>query len=123
MILTDTLNQPKALAIYTVLGIIFGIFLMLNVFTCKYLIKSPYYRHISQTLYVFIYGLVFFAVTYTCFDYDLKIYHLLISAFFTALTSLILYLPIKRHDKTIATKCNAFRLKVSQSKAIQRFKK
>ncbi len=48
MILTDTLNQPLALAIYATLGIIFGIIYMLNSFICAYLIKSALYTRIAN---------------------------------------------------------------------------
>lgn len=123
MILSDTLNQPLALAVYALLGAIFGIIFMLNAFVCAYLIKSVIYRHVSQTVYAFIYGLSFFFVTYSYFNYDLKIYHILISAFFTVLTSIALYLPIRKHNSVLLTKCNAFRTKISQSKIIKRFKK
>ena len=123
MILTDTLNQPKALAIYALLGVIFGILYTLNYFTCAFMIKSKVYRHISQVLYVALYSLTFFAVTYAYFDYDLKIYHLLICLFFTTLTFTLLYLPIRKHSIVITDKCNALKSKVSSSKLVKRFKK
>lgn len=123
MILSDTLNQPLALAIYAILGIIFGIIFMLNAFICAYLIKSALYRHISQTLYAFLYGIAFFLITYSYFNYDLKIYHILICSFFTILMSIALYLPIKKHHKLLLTRCNAFKTKVAQSKIVKRFKK
>lgn len=123
MMLSDTANQPLALAIYAILGAIFGIIYALNAFACAYLIKSALYRHISQSVYVLLYGLSFFLTTYAYFDYDLKIYHVLICLFFTALTSSLLYLPIKKHNKAIATKCNALKLRIAQSKIVKKFKK
>ena len=123
MILSDTLNQPLALAIYALFGSILGIIYMLNYFTCAFLIKSPLYRHISQSLYVITYGLAFFCVTFAYFDYDLKIYHLIISTIFTALVSIALYAPIRKRHSIITTKCDAFKSKVSQSRLIKRFKK
>ncbi len=123
MILSDTLNQPKALAIYALLGAIFGILYMLNLFTCAYLIKSKVYRHISQVLYVLLYGLTCFLVTYAFFDYDLKIYHILICLFMTTLIAIMIYLPIKKRDSVITEKCDVLRTRVSQSKLVKRFKK
>ena len=123
MILTDTLNQPLALAIYATLGIIFGIIYMLNSFICAYLINSALYRHVSQTLYAILYGLTFFLITFLYFDYDLKIYHILICSVFTFLTSIALYLPMKKRHQLLQTKCNAFKTKVAQSKIVKRFKK
>ena len=123
MILTDTLNQPKALAIYALLGVIFGILHLFNNFVCAYIIKTPIFRHISQVLYVLLYGLTFFLVTYAYFDYDLKIYHVLISLLFTTLTAIALYLPIRKHNATLTQRCNAFRMRISQSKLAKRFKK
>ena len=123
MILSDTVNQPKVLAIYSILGIVFGILHVLNAFTCAYLVKNPFYRHVSQVIYVLIYGITFFLVTYLYFDYDLKIYHVLICIISTILTSMALYLPIRKRNKTIDKKCNALRLRISQSKLVKKFKK
>ena len=123
MILSDTLNQPLALGIYALIGVLFGIIFMLNAFACAYLIKSALYRHISQTIYAFIYGLVFFLVTLSYFNYDLKIYHVLICLFFTTLTSIALYLPMKKYNSIFLTKGNAVRTKIAQSKIVKRFKK
>ena len=123
MILTDALNQPKALAIYAILGVIFGILYLINYFACAYLIKSRIYRHVSQALYVLLYGIIFFAVTYSFFDYALKIYHVAISLFFTSLIAIALYLPIRKRNSALTEKCNAFRTKISQSKLAKRFKK
>ena len=123
MILSDTLNQPQALAVYAILGVTFGIIYMLNAFLCSFLIKSPVYRHASQCLFVILYGITFFGITFTRFHYDLKIYHLVICAFFTVLTSLALYLPIRKHRSSITTKCDAFKAKIEQSKLVKKFKK
>lgn len=123
MILSDTLNQPLALAIYATLGTIFGIIFMLNAFACAYLIKSQIYRHVSQCIYALLYGFTFFLVTLLYFDYDLKIYHILICLFFTTLTSTLLYLPIRKHNSLLLTKGNAIRSKIAQSKIIKKFKK
>ena len=123
MILTDTLNQPKALAIYAILGIVFGILHVANNFVCSFLIKSQVFRHISQALYALLYGLTFFLVTYAYFDYDLKIYHVLISLFFTTLTAIALYLPIRKHYATLTERCNVLRTRMSQSKLAAKFKK
>ena len=123
MILTDTLNQPKALAIYAILGATFGVLHAINNFTCAYLIKNAIYRHVSQSLYAIVYGLSVFCATYVCFDYSLKVYHVLISLFFTALTSIVLYLPVKKHSEAITQKCNVFRTKIAQSKFVTGFKK
>ena len=123
MILSDKLNQPLALAVYALFGVVFGIIYMLNYFICAFLIKNPLYRHISQCLYVFLYGLTFFGVTLKHFDYDLKIYHLIICVFLTALVSAVLYLPIKKRHNLIMNKCDAFKSKISQSGLVKRFKK
>ena len=123
MILTDTINQPKALLIYAILGVTLGILYMLNYFTCAYLIKSQIYRHTTQALYVFVYGIAFFCVTYVYFDYDLKIYHALISLFFTILVAMLLYLPILKHKDALTEKCDNARTKVLQSKLAKRVKK
>lgn len=123
MILTDTLNQPKALAIYALMGIIFGVLHVLNNFVCTYIIKTPIFRHISQVLYVSLYGLTFFFVTYAYFDYDLKIYHVLICLLFTALAAIALYMPIRKHNDVLTQRCNAFRMRISQSKLAKKFKK
>lgn len=123
MILSDTANQPKALAIYSILGIIFGIIYILNAFTCAYLIKNPFYRHVSQVFYVLLYSFTFFIITFVYFEYDLKIYHVVISLFFTALISIAIYLPIRKHSAIITDKCNSLRLRVSQSKLVKKFKK
>ena len=123
MILSDTANQPLALAIYALMGAIMGIIYTLNSFTCSFLVKNPLYRHISQSLYVILYGLTFFAVTFAYFDYDLKIYHILICAIFTVLTSIVLYLPIKKRYSLIMAKCNVLKCKLAQSRIVKRFKK
>ena len=123
MILSDTLNQPLALAIYALLGVIFGVIFTLNSFICAFLIKNQLYRHVSQSLYVILYGLALFAVTYSYFDYDLKIYHVVICALFTVLISIVLYLPIKKRHALISTKCDAFKAKLSKSRFVKRFKK
>ncbi|MDE7190984.1 MAG: hypothetical protein K2O35_00700 [Clostridia bacterium] len=123
MILSDTLNQPLALAIYAALGTIFGIIFILNAFACAYLIRNPIYRHVSQCIYTLLYGFTFFLVTLSYFDYDLKIYHILICLFFTTLTSTLLYLPIRKHNSSLLTKGNAIRSKIAQSKIIKKFKK
>lgn len=123
MILSDTLNQPLALAIYMLLGAIFGIIYMLNAFLCSFIIKNNIYRHISQSLYALLYGLTFFLVTLSKFSYNLKIYHILICVFFTVLTSLALFLPIKKHRDRIMTRCDALRSRVAQSKLARKFKK
>lgn len=123
MILSDTLNQPRALIIYAFFGIMLGLLYTFNALICSFLIKKQIYRHISQCLYVLLYGATFFLVTYAQFDYDLKIYHLIICVFFTVLTSLALYLPIKKHQSAIMAKCNAFKIKIAQSKLIKKFKK
>ena len=123
MILSDTLKQPLALAIYASFGIIFGLVYSVNALACSFLIKKAIYRHISQCLYVLLYGIVFFAITLTQFNYDLKIYHFIISAFFTILTSLTLYLPIRKHQSSIKAKCDALKIKIAQSKIVKRFKK
>ena len=123
MILSDTLNQPRALAIFALFGVIFGIIFMLNAFLCSYLIKNAIYRHASQCLYVFSYGLAFFFIALAYFDYDLKFYHLLICIFFTIITSIALYLPIRRHRNGIMTKCDALKIRIAQSKLVKRFKK
>ena len=123
MILSDTLNQPKALAIYALLGVMFGLIYTLNAFSCAFLIKSPLYRHISQSLYVILYGITFFGVTFAYFHYNLKIYHLVICTFFTALTSLALYMPIRKHRSSIVTRCDAFKNRIEQSKLVKKFKK
>ena len=123
MILSDTLNQPKALAIYAILGVIFGFIYALNYFACAYIIKSPIFRHVSQTLYVVAYGAAFFLTTYAYFDYDLKIYHALICLFFTTLAAIALYLLIRKHNTTLTVRCNALRTRISQSKLAKKFKK
>lgn len=123
MILSDTLNQPLALAIYALLGIVFGIFFMLNAFACTYLIKSAIYRHVSQCIFVLLYGATFFLITLARFNYSLKMYHILICLFFTALTSILIYLPIRKHNSVLLTKCDALRTKIAQSKVVKRFKK
>ena len=123
MILSDTLNQPFALAIYAIIGIIFGIMYSANNFACSFLIKSKIFRHITQVGYVLLYSISYFAVTYKYFDYEIKIYQLIISMTFTVGTSLLLYLPIKRHRKVITDKCDAFADKVQHSKLARKFKK
>ena len=123
MILSDTLNQPLALAIYALLGVILGIIYMLNYFVCAFLVKNPIYRHISQSLYVILYGLAFFGITFSYFDYDLKIYHFIISVLLTVFTSIVIYVPIKKHHSIIMAKSDAFKGKMSQSKLVKRFKK
>ena len=123
MILSDTLNQPQALAIYALLGVIFGIIYSVNAFVCSFVIKNPLYRHLSQSIYVVLYGITFFSVTFTHFQYDLKIYHLIICLFITVLTSVALYLPIRKRRSSIATKCDAIKVKVGQSKLIKKFKR
>ena len=123
MILSDTLNQPQALAIFALLGVIFGVIYTLNAFLCSFLIKNPLYRHISQSLYVILYGMTFFGVTLKHFQYDLRIYHIIICIFFTVLTSFALYLPIRKRRSLIMTKCDAFKTRIEQSKLIKKFKK
>ncbi len=123
MILSDTLNQPLALAIYTSFGIIFGLIYSVNALACAFFVKKAIYRHISQCLYVLLYGAVFFVITFTQFNYDLKIYHFIISAFFTALTSLALYLLTRKHQRSINAKCDAIKIKIAQSKIVKKFKK
>ena len=123
MILSDTLTQPKALAIYALLGAIFGTLYALNYFTCAYLIKNRIYRHTSQVLYALIYGLSFFFTTYIFFDYDLKIYHILICLLLTAIVSTLLYLPIRKHNDALTARCDKLRTKILQSKLVSKFKK
>ena len=123
MILSDTLNQPLALAIYALLGIIFGIIYTLNFFVCAFMIKNSVYRHISQGLYVVLYGVAIFLVTFIHFSYDLKVYHLIICSLFSVLVSTALYLPIKKHRSVIMTKCDTFKRKLAQSRLVKRFKK
>ena len=91
MILSDSLNQPLALAVYAIMGTVLGVVYTINSFTCAFLFKNALYRHVSQGLYVILYGVIFFFVTFTYFDYDLKIYQLIISTFFTVLVSIALY--------------------------------
>ena len=123
MIINDTLNQPLALAIYAILGVIFGIIYAANYFACTFILKSKIYRHLSQVIYVIAYAIIFFAVTYKYFDFALKLYQLAICIIITIGTSAALYLPVKKKKRTISDKCNIIISKVQQSKAVKRFKK
>ena len=123
MILTDSLTQPLALAIYALLGLIMGVLYTLNYVACAFILKGKLYRHLSQSLFVILYGLAFFCVTLMRFDYDLKIYHLLISIITTTITSTLLYLPIRSHHSLITAKFDAVKGKLSQSKLVKRIKK
>lgn len=123
MILSQSLTQPYALLIFSLLGLIFGIIYMLNWFLCAFLIKSRLYRHISQTVYVLLYGLCFFVCVLIKFEYDLHLYFVLISLCSTILSSALIYIPIRHKRKIITEKCSDFRRKVAQSKLAQRIKK
>ena len=123
MILSDTLNQPRALFTYAALGVIMGIIYAINSFTCVFLIKKHLYRHISQCLYVLLYGLIFFLTTFSQFDYDLKIYHVIISLFFTALTAYGFSLLLRKYNKPISVKCNSLKARLAQSRAVKKLKK
>lgn len=123
MILSDTLNQPMALAIYAIFGVAFGILYSANYFLSTFIIKSPLYRHLTQVLYVLMYSACFFIITYAFFDYSLKLYQLAICVVFTFGTSALLYLPLKHWKLAIANKCETFVNNIMQSKLAKRFKK
>ena len=123
MILGDTLNQPLALAIFAILGTVFGIVYSANNFICGFVFKNPFYRHITQVIYVILYATIFFALSYKYFDYALKIYQLAICLFFTVTTSILLFLPIKKYRRKITVSCDKLINKIAQSKLVQRFKK
>ena len=123
MILSQSLSQPYALLIFSVLGLIFGILYMLNWFFCAFLIKIQIYRHLSQVLYEVLYGLCFFICVTVKFGYNLHIYHFFIAIFMTIAVSLLIYMPIRKKRNIITKKCANFKQKVSQSKFAQRIKK
>lgn len=123
MILSDTLNQPLALAIYAILGVVFGLIYSANYFVTTFIIKSMLYRHITQVFYVLIYSVCFFVITYVFFDYSLKLYQPAVCIIFTVGTSVLLYLPVKRWKTLITAKCNNIVDKINQSKLAIKFKK
>ena len=123
MILSQSLTQPYALLVFSLLGATFGILYMLNWFFCAFLIKSQIYRHVSQSLYVLVYGLCFFLCVAVKFQYNLHLYHVIISLCATIALSALIYIPIRKYRSNITEKCSNFKQKVSQSKLAQRIKK
>lgn len=123
MILTDTSNQPLALAIFAALGVIMGILYTLNYISCSFIFKNAIYRHTTQVGYVVLYTFAFFLTTYFAFDYSLKIYQISICIFFTLITFLPIYLLIKRHRLALTAKFDKLIYKVSQSKIVKRMKR
>ena len=123
MILSDVLAQPYALLIFSILGIALGVLYTLNWFTCAFLVKKALYRHVTQVLYVLVYGVCLFACTLQTFGYYMRAYYLYIAIFATAATSILLYIPIRKKRKIITEKCTAFTQKLSQSKFVKKLKK
>lgn len=123
MILSQSLTQPYALMVLSLMGAIFGLLYMLNWFFCAFLIKSQIYRHISQSLFVLVYGICFFVCMAIKFEYNLHIYHLVIAICATIAISALIYIPIRKNRANITEKCSKFTQKVSQSKLAQRIKK
>ena len=123
MILSQSLTQPYALLVFSLLGMIFGIIYMLNWFLCAFLIKSRLYRHISQSIYVLLYGLCFFLCVLFKFEYNLHLYFFIISLCATTIISALIFIPIRNHRNNITQKCLNFRNKLAQSKLAQKIKK
>lgn len=123
MILSQSLTQPYALLVFSLLGATFGILYMLNWFFCAFLIDSQIYRHVSQSLYVLVYGICFFMCMAVKFEYNLHIYHFVITICATIAISALIYIPIRKYRPVITKKCTNFKQKVSQSKLAQRIKK
>lgn len=123
MILSQSLTQPYALLVFSLLGATFGVLYMLNWFFCAFLIKSQIYRHISQSLYVFVYGVCFLLFIAIKFEYNLHLYHLVIAICATIAVAALIYIPIRKYRSNITEKCSNFKQKVSQSKFAQRIKK
>ncbi len=123
MILGDTLSQPYALLICSAIGAAFGLLYSLNWFVCAFLIKSAFYRHISQILYALTYGICFFYCILNKFEYNLHFYHILISLFASVAIGLAINMPIMKYRKNIKRKCDALIRKISQSKFAKRIKK
>ncbi|MDE6189688.1 MAG: hypothetical protein K2G37_05335 [Clostridia bacterium] len=123
MILSDTLAQPYALLIFSILGITFGALYALNWFVCAFLVKKAIYRHVTQVLYVLLYGASLFLCTLFKFGYYMRVYYLYIAIFATAATSILIYIPIRKYRRIITEKCTAFMHKLSNSKLAQKIKK
>ena len=123
MILSEVLAQPYALLIFSLLGIAFGVVYSLNWFVCAFLVKKQLYRHVTQVLYVLLYGVCLFFCTLNTFGYFMRAYYLYICIFATTATSILCYIPIRKRRKIISKKCNALMQKLAQSKLIQKLKK
>ncbi|MDE7078648.1 MAG: hypothetical protein K2O95_00855 [Clostridia bacterium] len=123
MILSQSLTQPYALLVFSLLGISFGVIYMLNWFFCAFMIKSRIYRHISQILYALVYGICFFLCVGVKFQYNLHIYHFSIAIFTTIVAAIIIYIPIRKKRNVITEKCAVWKQKISKSKLAQKIKK
>lgn len=123
MILSDSLSQPYALLVFSLVGLAFGALYMLNWFVCSFLIKSGIYRHLSQILYTLLYGACIFFCVLTKFEYNIHSYYLFIALFASLAIGFAIYIPLRKYRSAITEKCTAFTQKISQSEFVKKLKK
>lgn len=123
MILSQSLSQPYALAVFTLTGACMGIIYGLIYFTAEFWIKKEFFRHIAAVIYVAVYALVFAAVEIDIFDYNLHAYHFFVAITSSVLIASALYLPMKIYREKIATRCDRVIAKIRSSKSFKRFTK
>lgn len=123
MILSQSLSQPYALAVFALTGASMGIVYGIAYLTAEFWIKKEVFRHIVNVLYIAAYALIFAAIEINIFDYNLHAYHFFVAIASSVLTALALYIPMKAYREKIANKCDKAIEKIRSSKSFKRFTK
>lgn len=123
MILSESVPQPYALAVFAILGATMGALYACIYFTAEFIVKKEFFRHTANIIFVCVYAALFVLCEIKFFDYNLHAYHFVIAFSASGIIMAGLWLLMRLYREKLEKKCNAAIEKIRSGKHYKRFTK